>query len=253
MKLEKIIDTTSDNYYLNPYKCISYNQNHNQIKNNNYTTYNCKNNKNLNLIVETLESIITSNNKLSNDELSNDDSISKNKKVKFEKKSNSIDKYIIFKHIANNDMNQLKKILSENINDINIQDIDGDTALHIAIFLSNYNACKILINFGANMLIKDKWGQIPLHRICFTLKDKNTIKIIDLLLKFNQKKIFNYVDKYNNTPLHLVIKYILKNNMCINKNIQLIVHKLIELTNIDLMNDDNLSIRDLLNMLNLTP
>ena len=248
MKSNNFIDTTSDEYYLNPYKCINLNINQKKL-----LLSDIDSDKNLNLIIKTLTSIIMSNNELLENNISYEPDI----KSKSNIKTNQTDKFIIFKFVANNELKELNVFLSKNNENINIQDNDGDTVLHIAIFLSNYNACNILMGYGADMFIKDKWGQIPLHRICFTLKDKNTIKIIDLIIicqkKNNQKKnIFNYLDKYNNTPLHLVIKYILKNDISIDKVILSVINKLIELTNINLINNDGLSVKDLINMLNLT-
>lgn len=235
MKSNNFIDTTCDNYYLNPYKCINNNSNNNLLNSNSEI--------NLNLIIKTLTSIITSN-----DEIINDNNNIQVSKLEFNKNNN----LIIFKLVANNDINGLKKILSNNCDLINIQDIDGDTALHISIFLSNYEACKILINHCADLLIKDKWGQIPLHRICFTLKDKNTLKIINLILEKKENNICNNVDKYNNTPLHLVIKYILKNNVIINRYILSIIYKLCEFTDLNIVNNDGLSVNDLINMIGLS-
>lgn len=242
MKSTNFIDTTYDEYYLNPYKCINKNKTYNNL------LFNTNSEINLNLILKTLTSII-----MSNDETSNENKLVDKNNLQFsnlEFKKN--DELIIFKFVANNDINGLKKSLSKNIDYINIQDVDGDTPLHIAIFLSNYDACKILINHGANILIKDKWGQIPLHRLCFTLKDKNTLKIINLILERKENNIFNNIDKYNNTPLHLIIKYILKNNISIDRNIISIVYKLSELTDMNLINNDGLSVNDLIDMLGLS-
>jgi len=249
MKSNNFIDTTSDDYYLNPYKCIYLNNNQKNL----FLT-NIESDKNINLIIKTLTSIIMFNNdNLLENNIFNTNDIESKTKID---QTDQTDKFIIFKFVANNQINELNIFLNKNNTNINIQDNDGDTALHIAIFLSNYNACNILMNSCADIFIKDKWGQIPLHRICFTLKDKNTLKIVDLMIKYqNNKKnknIFNYLDKYNNTPLHLVIKYILKNDIIINKYILSIINKLIELTNINLINNDGLSIKDLINMLNLT-
>ena len=237
----KHIDTTSDDYYINPYKFSNIELSNNLLLSN--TNYE----KQLNFIIKTLTSIIMSNNELTKDN---------NNEIYSDNKFNYTDKFIIFKYIANNDINELKNFLTKNNKIINIQDDDGDTALHIAIFVSNYDACNILIKNNANMYIKDKWGQIAIHRLCFTLKNKNTIKIIDLILKSekinNRKDIFNTLDKYNNTPLHLVIKYILRNNIVINKNILSIINKLIEVTDINITNNDGLTVKDLIEMLNLT-
>lgn len=170
--------------------------------------------------------------------------------------TNKFDKLIIFKLIANNNIDKLNDLIDNNtLLDINIQDKDGDTALHIAIFLSNYNACSILIKHNANIFIRDKWGQTPLHRLCFALENKSTIKIIDLINENqlnNKDNIFNSFDKFNNTPLHLVIKYLIKNKIKLNKNILFILHKLISLTNIKLVNNDGLSCKNLLTKLNIT-
>lgn len=236
MKSNNFIDTTFDDYYLNPYKYI------NNIKTNN-NILNTNTEINLNLIIKTLTSIIMSNDEIINDNNINDNNIQDSK---FELNKN--DNLIIFKLVANNDISGLKKILPKNLDLINIQDVDGDTPLHISIFLSNYDACKILINNGANLLIKDKWGQIPLHRICFTLKDKNTLKIINLILGGKEKNICNTVDKYNNTPLHLIIKYILKNNITVNRYILSIIYKLSEFTDLNIVNDDGLSVNDLITL-----
>jgi ankyrin repeat protein len=251
MNSNNFIDTTCDDYFLNPYKfidCDNKTCNHNNKncnQNNNFFLSNINTEKNLNLIIKTLTSIIMSNNDFNKDE------------SKYQNNENNINnKFVIFKLIANNNLEELKKILNNDNKNINIQDKDGDTALHIAIFLSNYKASNILIRNGANFLIKDKWGQIPLHRICFNLKNKNTIKIINLMSKSNSKNntennIFNNLDLYNNTPLHLVLKYIIKNNMFVGKNILSIINKLTELTDINLINNDGLSVRDLIKMLNL--
>ena len=77
---------------------------------------------------------------------------------------------ILFKLVANNNIGKLENILKFNKDiDINQQDKDGDTPLHIAVFLCNIDAIKILSKYNVNFLITDKWGQIPLHRICFCM------------------------------------------------------------------------------------
>lgn len=276
MNTNNFIDTTFDEYYLNPYKLDKFNFHKNNyydvnkiksssidlsnmnLSNMNLSLDKLNDNKNLNLIIKTLTSIIMSETNLNHTT------------------NNDCDKFIIFKLVANNQIDELKEFfLNNSTYDINIQDADGDTALHIAIFLSNFEACEILIKNNANLFIKDKWGQVPLHRICFALENKNIISIIKLidkyqnliinnknnniddnnnnnnkLIKFNENNIFNSVDKFNNTPLHLVIKYIIKNRLKLNKNLLLIIKKLKSLTNINIINSDGLSIGELLELLN---
>jgi ankyrin repeat protein len=257
MKLNKLIDISTDNYYLNPYKLNNSDLNHNK------NTLLSDSDINLNLILKTLTSIIMTNSKITD----NNDIVQFNKNIKSNNsdtinndKINNFDKFIIFKLVANNNIDKLKNLLEKNnLLDINIQDDDGDTALHIAIFLSNIEACDILIKHNANIFIRDKWGQSPLHRLCFSIENKNLMQIINLIDKHNiyndkldNKNIFNCVDKFNNTPIHLVIKYILKNKIKLNKNIISIIHRLISLSNINLVNNDGLSGSDLISMLNLS-
>lgn len=240
MKSNNFIDTTVDDYYLNPYKFT---------KKNNIIVSDKKiinSNSNLNYIIKTLTSIIMNNGELTNEQ---------DEFVNFNNNCDNIDKLIIFKLVVNNNIDKLIKTLDNNSFDINIQDNDGDTALHIAIFLSNYNACKILIQYDADIYIKDKWGQIPLHRLCFALENKNVVKIIELInqkYSNNKDKIFNNVDKFNNTPLHLVIKYILKNKMKLNKNILSVLYTLISLTDIEITNNEGISSKYLLNLLDIS-
>lgn len=227
MKQNNFIDITIDNYYLNPHGFT-------KINKPNDKTIITNNDTNLNFIIKTITSII----------MNNSESVDNN---------NHIDKLIIFKLIANDEINKLINVLdNDKLLDINVQDKDGDTPLHIAIFLSNYDACKVLIDHNANIFIKDKWEQTPLHRLCFALENINIIKIIDLVKNKYPNNIFNSMDKFNNTPLHLVVKYILKNKIKLNKNILSILHKLLALTDIELMNDDGLTCKDLLNVLDIT-
>lgn len=247
MKSNNFIDTTVDDYYLNPYKFIK----NNTIKLNKKTTINS--NSNLNYIIKTLTSIIMNNGELTND----------NQLITTDNASCTSDKLIVFKLVANDNIDKLIELLNDNNNNnnnslnINTQDNDGDTALHIAIFLSNYNACRVLIQYNADIYIKDKWGQTPIHRLCFAIENNNIGKIIELI---NQKQkyyneennIFNICDIFNNTPLHLVIKYILKNKIKLNKNILYVLHKLTSLTDIEIINNEGLSSKDLLNMLDIS-
>ena len=249
MKSNNFIDTAIDDYYLNPYKLtknIIIETNKKKIIN-----------SNLNNIIKTLTSIIMNNGELTNNNINNDNELTNTNNI-----NHMNDKLILFKLIANDNIDKLIEILDNNNNNnnllnINIQDNDGDTALHIAIFLSNYNACRVLIQYNVNLYIKDKWGQTPIHRLCFAIENINIIKIIELI---NQKQkycdeknnIFNICDKFNNTSLHLVIKYILKNKIKLNKNILSVLHKLISLTDIELINNEGFTSKDLLDMLDIS-
>ena len=196
----KKIDMSIDDYFLNPYK-FKY------IKNDDYIDNFICDSNDLNSLLKTVTSIIMSNSNC-NLKLTNTNVNNQKKEDNQEKDANQI-----FKIITNNKIDELEKYIILNKMYINFQDSDGDTPLHIAVFLCNIKACEILINNGVDMYIKDKWGQLSLHRICFCISDKNIINIINL---FNSKKnfinnIFNELDNYGNTPFHLVLKYIIKN------------------------------------------
>ena len=173
--------------------------------------------------------------------------IQNNNIKKFDKKNFNP---ILFKLIANNQKDKLKFILKnnqENLN-INIQDKDGDTPLHIAVFLCNLDIIKILINHGASIQIRDKWGQNPIHRLYFGMNDVQIIKIIELF--HANKANFNKKDNFGNTVLHLALKQIIKLEIKLNENHYKFINKLKSLTSIDIKNNENISIKDLLEMIN---
>jgi len=249
------INTNLDNYYLNPYK-YKYN--------NTFDTNINIDNNDLNSIIQTLTSIIMSNDKSTSIGINyfdngNGNGDNNEKKKPLEKQTKKNQDNSLFKLIANNKINELDFIIKNENPNLNIQDSDGDTPLHISIFLCNYKASNLLISNGALINIKDKWGQISLHRICFCIGDVNVTKIINLFNKYqkqinlqiNDKNIFDSVDNFGNTPFHLVLKYLIKNNVEINNYHIKLINKLKLMTNNKIKNKDNYSIHDLLKILNL--
>ena len=225
------IDISLDNYFIKPYKC-----------NNSNNLLVCENNdeNDLNNIIKTLTSII----------LSNGNSDFTDKKIE----SNIVDTSL-FEFVANNKITDIKKLISKKNTNINIQDNDGDTPLHIAVFMCNSDICEILLDNNANFNIKDKWGQCALHRICFCINNINIFKIIYNFNKYSSLNsnlnIFNQIDNFGNTPFHLVIKYFLKNNTSINEHHIKIINQLKNNTDCKIKNNENYSICDLLKILNL--
>jgi len=203
-----IINTTLDNYYNPPIKIINNNFINNDIDINNSVNLN---------------------------------------NYKFNKKHFNP---LLFKLIANNQKDKLNLVLKNNQNnlDINIQDKDGDTPLHIAIFLCNLDIIKILIKYGADTKIKDKWGQTPIHRLYFCINDNQILKIIDLLYKNNAN--FNEIDNFGNTVLHLALKQIIKLEIKLTDNHYKFINKLKSLISNEIKNNEKISIEDLLNMIN---
>ena len=175
LTIQKIINLNYDNYYEEPYRYKYKNNNNNNLNNI------------MNLLLNDINSI------LENDNIFNP---------------------ILFKLIANNNFKEfLKTIENKNIN-INEQDKDGDTPLHIAVFLGNCKFIKVLLNLDIDIFLTDKWGQTALHRLCFCLNDKRIIEVLDLFINYNKKNnydLFNLQDSFGNTIFHLILKHIQKN------------------------------------------
>jgi hypothetical protein len=251
------INTDLDNYYLNPRKF--------KFNDTNIDNICFDGNNDLNEIIQTLTSIIMSNNNKncinSSKDYLNDDKINFNspdifKSLKITDDQKNNDDCELFKLIANDDMEKLNFVLKNKNLNINVQDNDGDTLLHISVFLCNHMACEILLKNNAFINLKDKWGQIPIHRICFCSSEINSIKIIKLFDNYQKKNklnynIFNFIDNFGNTPFHLVLNYLIKNNIKISNNHIKIINKLKILTNNNITNKDNQSTIDLLTKLNL--
>jgi ankyrin repeat protein len=214
----KIINMSLDNYYDNPKKIIlDYDLLNNNFINNDFD------------IIKLINSLNINNSKKFNN-----------------KKFNPL----LFKLIANNQKDKLNSVLKNNEEnlDINIQDKDGDTPLHIAVFLCNLDIIKILIKNGASINIKDKWGQTAIHRLYFCMNDNQILKIIELL--HINKANFNQIDNFGNTVLHLALKQIIKLEIKLNENHYKFINKLKSLISIDIKNNENISIKDLLKMIN---
>lgn len=258
------ININLDNYYLNPHKFKFCDDNSSNI---------CfQDSADLNEIIQTLTSIIMSNKDmdyLKNNPMNLDSNLENNKDIISNNNiknfnltnniltENKLDKYNLFKLVANNNIKQLEHILkNDNSVNINIQDEDGDTPLHLSVFLCNFKACEILILGGSLLNIKDKWGQIPIHRLCFCSDKPKAIKIISLFDIYQKKinlnnNIFNSLDNYGNTPFHLLLNYLIKNNISINVEHMKIINKLKKLTNNKISNKNGQTIMNLFNLLNI--
>jgi ankyrin repeat protein len=205
----KLININLDNYYLNPYKFIY--------------------KKDSNNIMDVIDNLINTN-KVINTKINDFNPL-------------------LFKLVANNNITHLENILKNNKNiNINEQDKDGDTPLHIAIFLCNIKIINILLKYNANLLIKDKWGQIPIHRLCFSINDIKIVDLVNIFLKHNAN-IFNEQDNYGNTTLHLILKHIIKNNIVLDDNHKILIKNIKKKMNLKLKNQDNQNINDLIKIL----
>jgi len=241
IEIKKYINTSCDDYYLNPYRFIKPKEEPN--------------------IISSPDSLVHIINNLTNSAVnkfnkSNLELTSNNILINNIKNNDKLFNPLLFKLIANDNIIQLENILKNKLGSLNIddQDKDGDTPLHISVFLANISAIKILINYGANIYLIDKWGQTSLHRICFSLGDSKSLEIIDIFIKTNKKNnknIFNIQDNYGNTPCHLVLKHIIKNKTVLNKNHKLLIKKISSKTNKNLKNIDGFTIDDLVKHIKL--
>jgi len=83
---------------------------------------------------------------------------------------------------------------------INVQNKNGETPLHIAVENGHINIVKLLISSKADVNVRDKNGDTPLHVAVFTER----IDIAKLLI--SKKADVNIGDKDGNTPLHSAVR-----------------------------------------------
>ena len=253
------INTSWDDYYLNPYRYNIPNDLNEEI-----ITVSSPNSTSLVDLINNLTNKALKKDKNLNTNINNKIKLSTNHVLtnNFEQNEQQFNP-ILFKLIANDNIVQLENLLinkSKSFN-INEQDKDGDTPLHISVFLSNINAIKILIDYGADIYILDKWGQTSLHRICFSMEEAKSLDILNIFIKQNNKNkkvnkkvnknIFNIQDNYGNTPCHLVLKHIHKNKTILNKNYKLLIKKIISKTSNKLSNTEGYTVNDLIKNINL--
>ncbi|KAF9664138.1 hypothetical protein SADUNF_Sadunf17G0125000 [Salix dunnii] len=96
---------------------------------------------------------------------------------------------VLCRAVARGDSDFLKRILSNGI-DPNSKDYDHRTPLHVAASEGLYLMAKLLIEAGACVFSKDRWGNTPLDegRMCGS---KNLIKLLEEA-KSSQKLEFHY-------------------------------------------------------------
>jgi len=93
---------------------------------------------------------------------------------------------------------KLLKKLIEMVDDINKKttgDYDGDTPLHMAIVFGNPKAAEILLDYGADPMIKNKMGQTAYE----AAKQQREYKISKILDQYKKDKK-NKIDDNTKTP-----------------------------------------------------
>jgi ankyrin repeat protein len=127
------------------------------------------------------------------------------------------------KAAPSDNLDYIKKTISENPGRINEKDKDGNSFLHLAVRAGNADTVKFLVSKGANVNIKDIYGQTPLQ--IAALSDNAEI-VIQLVSNGAEINIKNSIGK---TPLHdavylghfQIVKYLISQGAEINaKNIR---------------------------------
>ena len=98
------------------------------------------------------------------------------------------------------DENLIRFLVQHNA-DVNIQNIDGYTLLHLLVFKNDENRCRWLLEHNADAYIQDNNGYTPLHRAVMN----GAVNLIELLLE--HKADVNIQHKYGFTPLHLSARF----------------------------------------------
>lgn len=132
---------------------------------------------------------------------------------------------------------ELIDILIKGGADINKCDINYKTPLIYAIEYNNIKSLEKLLTY-TNLNINYAGEFDNYFCLNIAIKNKN-IQIIELLINYKNNLDYNFQDKYLNTPLHNILI----------QNIKLsssLIFKLIYLTNIDLLNINKVSCRELL-------
>jgi ankyrin repeat protein len=134
---------------------------------------------------------------------------------------------------------------------INIQEHEyGLTALHQTIVLGHNMIVDKMIEIGANIYLSDYLGNTPFH---YAVIEKNYY-VLEKLLKNNTN--FTYINMNGNTPLHILLEddIVDISIVDINKfqyNIYAMLLKMLEYTDINVMNNDGNTIMHYIVMKNL--
>jgi glutaminase len=82
----------------------------------------------------------------------------------------------IYKCCKTNDHITLKHLLEANGFNINEGDYDGRRPLHIATDEQHYECIQLLVQFGADPYLEDRWGISP-YKKCIILQDKSSLMV----------------------------------------------------------------------------
>lgn len=127
------------------------------------------------------------------------------------------------------------RLLLDNNADMNLQNIYGNTVLHIAAYSNNYSAIKSFLQRGINPNVTNNEGETPimfaiLHKSIqivelliqygadLTIQDKNGMQIFDYLISFKNEEIENLIDNSKKIRQDFLQKQKLKQQIEEDKN-----------------------------------
>lgn len=89
---------------------------------------------------------------------------------------------------------RVKKILNDEISDIDYQNKDGQTALHYAVLYGSYPITKFLLQAGAEVDCMDHLNRTPLHLAA----QNDNVRIVQLLIEYDANPMIQ--DNNNKVP-----------------------------------------------------
>ncbi|MCL4361340.1 ankyrin repeat domain-containing protein [Candidatus Dependentiae bacterium] len=103
----------------------------------------------------------------------------------------------LFEAVQENNLLKLRFFLMQDFVNPNVQNELGETVLHVAVQLQNFEAIKYLLGYGANVWIKNKKGLTPIHYAV------NRPEVLKFLIEFAMSqslfsKLVNYLRRYTN-------------------------------------------------------
>ncbi|KAI4757844.1 hypothetical protein E4T52_10092 [Aureobasidium sp. EXF-3400] len=102
---------------------------------------------------------------------------------------------------------KLLSLLLENGADVNHVDEDGETAIFHAVTIRySLEITSLLILHGADLTIKNRWGQSLTHRLVADMEDSQDLQYLDLLLE-RKPELIGTQDERGRTPLHLALVF----------------------------------------------
>ncbi|TKY61090.1 Potassium channel SKOR [Spatholobus suberectus] len=101
--------------------------------------------------------------------------------------------------VAKKELDLLKRVLAYGINP-NAKNYDQRTALHIAASEGLFTMVELLLEAGASVLSKDRWGNTPLHE-AHTGGNRNMIKMLEVAKVSQLAELSNNIHGTQATPM----------------------------------------------------